>query len=201
MVLLGAVVVLARAMIIRGSTGHEYSAVDAVPKNKVGLVLGCVPRLSNGRANSFFTHRMTAALELYQAEKVEYLLVSGDNHHVLYDEPTAMKAALVAAGVPADRVVCDYAGFRTLDSVVRANKVFLEDSFTVVSQRFHNQRAIYIGRTYGLEVVGYNARDVRRRWSIKTRLREQLARVKTVLDIYVLHQKPKFLGDTIPIGG
>jgi SanA protein len=194
------VIFLARAVVLGASRGSEYSAVEDVPKNKVGLVLGCVPFLSDGQPNAFFNHRMTAAQELFKAGKVDYLLVSGDNHIKGYDEPTDMKNALIKRGIPADRIVCDYAGFSTLDSIVRADKVFQEDTYTVISQRFHNQRAIYIGQKHGLNVVGYNAADVAKRFSLKTRVREQAARVKTVLDIYVLKRGPKFLGEPIPIG-
>ena len=189
-----------RAAIVRSASGRVFSEVDNVPERKVALVLGCIPELSNGRTNAFFSYRIQAAADLFHAGKVRYLLVSGDNHRKGYDEPTAMKEALVAKGVPGDRVVCDYAGFRTLDSVVRAQKVFEQEGFVVVSQQFHNQRAIYIARCKGLDAVGYNARDVSRRWALKTRLREQLARVKTVLDMYVLRTRPKFLGQPVPIG-
>jgi SanA protein len=193
-------ILICRGIVLHAAKDAVFSDVESVPHRKVGLVLGCSKNLSNGYGNQFFINRITAASELYHAGKVDYLLVSGDNHIAGYDEPGEMKAALVQLKVPEDRVVCDYAGFRTLDSVVRANKVFLEEDFTVISQKFHNQRAIYIGRKHGLSLIGYNAADVSARWSFKTRCREQLARVKTVMDIHLLAKKPRFFGPTIVIG-
>lgn len=127
------------------------------------------------------------------------LLVSGDNGSRQYDEPTAMKAALVAAGVPAERIVCDYAGFRTLDSVVRAREVFGQSRFLVVSQRFHNERAIFLARRLGIEAVGLNAQDVPRSRALTTWLREYLARVQAVLDVTLLGTRPRFAGPPEPI--
>ena len=177
-----------------------FSDVEQLPSNRVGLVLGTAPTLENGRRNLFFVYRMQAAAELFKAGKVEYLLVSGDNSRKDYDEPTAMRDALVALGVPKDRIYLDYAGFRTLDSVVRAEAVFKERKFTVVSQRFHNERAVFIARERGLEVVGYNARDVSTAVAPQVQFREYFARVQMVLDLFLLGTQPKFYGEPIRIG-
>ena len=122
--------------------GHAAEA----PVRRAAVVMGCVPKLAGGWDNPYFTARIEAAAELWRAGKVEALIVSGDNHVEWYDEPTEMKAALVAAGVPENRIVCDYAGFRTLDSVVRARTIFGLDSFLVVSQDFHVRRAMRLCR-------------------------------------------------------
>lgn len=180
--------------------GRTFSDVATIPHRRVGLVLGCSRTLADGRDNLFFRTRMEAAVRLFEAGGVEYLIVSGDNHIAGYDEPTDMKRALVGAGVPADRVYCDYAGFRTLDSVVRALEVFGQTNITVISQRFHNERAIYIGARRGVDAIGYNAADIDAFNSLRTRLREQGARVKTVLDVTLLRTRPKFLGPRIEIG-
>lgn len=198
--LAGISLVLSRHVILRASFGKTYSDIQELPPSKVGLVLGCARILSDGRENLFFKYRIRAAWEAFSQGKVQYLIVSGDNHHKSYDEPSEMKAALVARGVPADRIYCDYAGFRTLDSIVRAKEVFQEKRITVISQEFHNQRAIFIGQHHDLEVMGYNARDVSLHFAFKTRCREQLARVKAVLDVMILNRRPKFLGDPIEIG-
>jgi len=126
--------------------------------------------------------------------------VSGDNSRKTYDEPADMKRALVRLGVPEDRIVCDYAGFSTLDSVVRAREVFLEEALIVVSQEFHVRRAIYIGKARGVDLIGFAARDVPRRHGIQTELRESLARFKAVLDVSLLGRRPRFLGEPIEIG-
>ena len=193
-------IALSRHWILHVSEGRTYSDVQALPTNRVGVVLGCSRELANGRSNLFFKYRMQAAVEAFRHGRVEYIIVSGDNHTRSYDEPSEMKAVLVERGVPKERIYCDYAGFRTLDSVVRAKEVFQESSITIISQEFHNQRAIFIGSKRGLDVIGYNARDVRSRSGLRTRCREQLARVKAVIDIVVLRKRPRFLGDPIHIG-
>jgi len=191
-------VLVANALIRHAARGRVFADAAEIPRRETGLVLGCSATLSDGRANLFFKNRVAAAATLYHAGKVGALIVSGDNHKKTYDEATDMKNALVAAGVPAEKIYCDYAGFRTLDSVVRAKHVFGQDSITVVSQRFHNQRAIYIARGRGIDAIGFDAPEVVFRHSFKTKCREQLARVKTVLDM-LIGKRPKFLGEPIEI--
>ncbi len=182
----------------RASRPWLFAEAERVPHNRVGLVLGTGPTTVRGRPNPYFVGRIQAAAQLYQAGKVEYLLVSGDNSSPYYDEPTAMREALIALGVPAERIYRDYAGFRTLDSVVRAKEVFGEQRFTIISQRFHNERAVFIARRRGLEAIGFNAPGVPEGWS-NTRFREPLARVQMALDL-LLNRQPKYLGEPIRIG-
>lgn len=181
------------------ASGRLYDEAAAVPGGRVALVLGCAKKLRGGWSNPFFTSRIRAAAELFEAGKAHTLLVSGDNRHEGYDEPTDMKEALIAAGVPEDRIVCDYAGFRTLDSVVRAKKVFGATEVTIISQRFHNERAVYLARCSGMDAIALNAQDVRLEWALKVYLREALARVKAVLDVQVLHTQPHFLGEPVKL--
>jgi SanA protein len=170
-----------------------------VPECEVALVLGCARVLGDGRGNLYFKHRIAAVVELWKHGRVQHVLVSGDNSRKDYDEPNDMKDALVEAGLPADRIHCDYAGFRTLASVVRARDVFQLERFVVVSQQFHVERALYIARELGIEAYGYPARDVGGKAGAKTKAREELARVKAVLDMKVLNTQPKFRGDPVPI--
>src|SRR5262245_10859639 len=174
--------------------------VSALPHKRVALVLGCSPVLRSGGPNWYFENRIAAAAEVFQANKVDYILVSGDNHVATYDEPTAMKQALIRLGVPEDRIVLDYAGFSTLDSVVRAKKVFGLSEFCVITQRDHALRAIYIAQANGIDAIGFPAKDVSRLRGFRTRCRESLARVRTLLDVHVLGRKPHFLGPAIVIG-
>ena len=176
----------------------DRSSVAKLPHCRAAVVLGCSNHLADGRLNLYFVHRISAAAELYRSGKVDCLIVSGDNHIKTYDEATDMKTSLAAAGVPADRVVCDYAGFRTLDSVVRAKKVFGLDSFIVVSQADHLRRAVFTARGFGCDAYGYAAPEVNVRFAVKTRIREQFAKVAAVLDV-VLRRKPKFLGPREPL--
>ena len=177
------------------SSGRVFdkASINNVPQCRAAIVLGCRKILAGGQSNMFFTRRIAAAAELYKAHKVDCLIVSGDNHIKEYDEASDMKDSLVEAGVPADRIVCDYAGFRTLDSVVRAKKVFGLNSFIVVSQGDHVRRAVFTARGFGCDAYGYAAQDVRMRHSIKTPIREQFAKVAAVLDV-ILRRGPKFLG-------
>lgn len=174
-----------------------FDAVEALPEAPVAVVLGTAPRLADGRVNLFFRPRLEAAVRLFKAGKVKALIVSGDNGSKDYDEPTEMKGVLIELGVPEGKIVCDFAGFRTLDSMVRAKEVFGQSRFIVVSQRFHNERAVYLARASGIEAWGLNAKDVPVALSLKTFLREKLACVKAVLDVNVFHTQPKFLGEKV----
>jgi len=146
---------------------YTFTRAARVPHNRVGLVLGTSNRLRNGSPNPFFNYRIAAAVSLYRQKKIDYLVVSGDNSQKHYNEPEMMKTALVKRGVPANRIYMDYAGLRTLDSVVRCRKIFGQSRFTIISQAFHNQRALFIAQHYGLDAVGFNARDVTGRNGVK----------------------------------
>jgi SanA protein len=159
----------------------------------VALVLGTAP-MGRRWKNPFFEGRMDAAAKLYGDGKVRHLLVSGDNHRKGYDEPTAMRDALVARGGPEEASTLDYAGFRTLDSVARARRVFGLQRATIVTDRFHQPRSIFLAKAHGLQAVGYCSRDVPFKWAKKTLAREVVSRVKACLDIYVLRTKPRFYG-------
>jgi SanA protein len=184
--------------VTREASEHLYEALDEVPENAVGVVLGTSHRSRGGSANQYFVHRIAAAAELYHAGKVKHLLLSGDNRTVQYNEPWAMRRALMAAGVDSTHITLDHAGFRTLDSMVRAKAVFGQQRFTVISQRFHNERAVFIARRLGIDAIGYNARDVNVRAGFRTMLRERAARVKVFLDV-LFSVGPKFLGEAVPI--
>jgi len=173
--------------------GRLYDEAAEVPQSQVGLVLGCA-KYFQGRPNLYFKARIEAAVDLWEEGKVACFIVSGDNHKHGYNEPEDMKAAMVEAGVPAEKIVCDYAGFRTLDSIVRAKDVFGAEEIVLVSQKFHNERAAYIAESIGLKVTGLNAEAVTGSAATKTDAREKLARVKMWLDVNLLGTEPKFLG-------
>lgn len=174
------------------SDSRTYMNADEIPARKVGLVLGCAP-------NVYFHYRIDAAVELFKAGKIEFVLVSGDNHVMAYDEAGAMKESLIMKGVPEERIYCDYAGFSTIDSIIRAREIFGQEEITVISQEFHVRRALFIARRKNIDAAGYCARDVEVSIGAPTQLREAFARVKTVLDIYLLYRQPRFLGEPIQI--
>lgn len=175
-----------------------FDSTDGLPYNMVGVVLGTSEKMRGGYTNPYFTYRIAAAVELINTGKVEHLLVSGDNALMSYNEPRAMQRALMAAGVDSSRITLDYAGFRTFDSILRAREVFGQKSYTVISQKFHNERAIYIAKQAGLNVVGFNARDLVGARGWRTRLREKGARVKVFLD-RLMGVEPRFLGEPVEI--
>lgn len=176
---------------------YLYSIVADVPVNKVGLLLGTSKYLANGRPNLFFTNRITAAVALYKADKIKYIIASGDNSTVNYNEPQAMKDDLVQQGIPDSLIILDYAGFRTFDSILRCKEIFGQTDFTIISQPFHNERALFIAQKNGIKAVAFNATDVSKYNGFKTKVREVFARTKAVLDIYFFNTKPKFSGDKI----
>jgi SanA protein len=176
------------------SRGLLHADVKKVPPTRVGLVFGTTDRIS-GRENLYFRYRIDAAEQLWKAGKVEILIVSGDNRSQYYNEPQRMYEALMARGIPADRIVRDFAGLRTLDSVVRAKEIFGTDTVLFISQRFQNERAIYLAKAHGIKAIGYNARDVESHAGLKTRVREIGARVKMWLDVNFLDTRPRHLGE------
>lgn len=176
-----------------------FRSTASVPSNDVALVLGTGKMTRQGRPNLHFSQRIVAAAVLYRSGKVRHLLVSGDNHTRGYDEATDMRDALVQAGVPTSAITCDFAGFRTLDSVVRANSVFGLTNFTIVSEEFHCPRALWIAQRHKLNAVAFAAPDLDVRWSARVKAREILARAWCAMDLYVLHRQPKFPGPPEPI--
>ena len=180
------------------SRPYLYQSVSNIPANKCGLVLGTSKYVSEGRENLFYRYRIEAAVKLYKNKKVRYLIVSGDNRYRNYNEPLTMKKDLVEAGIPADRIYLDYAGFRTFDSVVRCNKIFGQHRFTIISQPFHNERAVFIARLKGADAIAFNARQVSGLPSWKVHLREAGARIRGYFDL-ITGAKPHFLGKKIVI--
>ncbi|MGV0938009.1 SanA/YdcF family protein [Empedobacter falsenii] len=184
---------------IENSTEEFVSdKLEILPKTKVAVVLGTAPNLVSGYQNYYFTYRIEAATKLYQSGKVTHFILSGDHGRKNYNEPEAMKQALIKNGIPENVIYLDYAGFRTLDSMIRAKEIFGQKEFIVVSQEFHNQRAVYIARQNGINAYGYNAKDVNKHAGLKTNIREYFARTKVFIDSFFGIQ-PKFLGEKIEI--
>jgi SanA protein len=183
----------ASRIIVAQASPFVSDQLARLPHAKVGLLLGCSERLNDGRPNLFFQRRIAAAVELFRAGKIDYLLVSGDNSRADYDEPGDMRRALVAAGVPSSRIVRDSAGFRTLDSVVRAKEVFGLRRFTIISQRFHDLRAVYLARRRGIEAYGFAAADVGGAEGLRVSARELVSRLFALLDVS-LRTRPRYSG-------
>ncbi len=184
------------------SKNKIYSRAKDMPKQKVALLLGTAKYIKRGKINYFYKYRIDAAKKLYKAGKIEAILVSGDNATRYYNEPKRMYKDLINAGIPKAKIYLDFAGFRTLDSIKRAQKIFGLKRFVIISQKFHLERAIFLAKATGANAIGFEAKSLDNTVaSAKMRAREYLARVKAFLDVYILHTTPKFFGkfEKIPI--
>jgi SanA protein len=160
-----------------------YLTIDTIPAREVGVLLGTTPGLN--WTNLFFSTRIEAAKELYERGKIRHIIVSGDNSNATYNEPEYMKNALIKAWIPKDVITMDFAGFRTLDSVVRASEVFsLTGGFTIISQPFHIERALYLAQANGIDAIGYGAANVSLEYGLYAYLREIPARWLALYDAW-----------------
>lgn len=175
----------------------SYTIAD-VPATKTALLLGTSKTLSNGMPNAYFYNRIQATVDLYKSGKIQYVIVSGDNSRKDYNEPEDMQLTLMKYGIPQDKIFMDFAGFRTLDSVVRAKDIFGQKKLVIISQKFHNERAVFLARKNGMEAYGYNAPDVNKYAGLKTNIREYIAKAKAYWDL-LFGVEPKFGGDRILI--
>ena len=186
--------------VVTSTQSRLVEHTNALADNTVGLVLGTSPLAPGGGTNAHFAGRMDAAAALYASGKVKHLLLSGANPSTRYNEPKAMAAALKQRGVPSSALTLDFAGFRTLDSLVRARAVFDLQQLTIITQRYHGYRALFIAQRQGIDAVAFaaptNPAVVRSR---RTEIREVFARVKVVLDLFLTRKQPKFLGEVEPI--
>lgn len=196
-ILIGSVVaVYSCDKIVRNAAdGKLYSNPDSIPFRKTGLLLGTSKYDYPGHTNPFYARRIEAAVQLLKSNKIKYLVISGDNGRKDYSEPEDMRNDLINAGIDSTRIYLDYAGFRTYDSMIRLREIFGQENVTVISQPFHNERAIYIASQLGISAIGFNAGNVGHR---QTMFREKLARVKVFVD-FLIGTQPKFLGERVII--
>ncbi|MEC9363877.1 SanA/YdcF family protein [Sinimarinibacterium flocculans] len=199
-VMLALAVLGANRWVINSTDAYVFKDWALLPFNEVGVVLGTSKYMQSGKPSPEFRWRVTAAAELYRNGKVKHLIVSGANPDETYNEPRHMYRELVAQGVPESAITMDFAGFRTFDSVIRAKAVFGLDRFTIVTQKYHSYRAVFIGRKMDLNVVAYLAPATSDGGpGNRHPVREVFARMKAVLDIFLLRTEPRFLGDPHPI--
>lgn len=171
-----------------------YRDVDMTPEREVGLLLGTSPGVG-GQTNLFFSTRIEATKELYEKGKIHHILVSGDNSTAAYNEPEMMRKALIKAGIPESDITLDYAGFRTLDSVVRAKEIFsLTGSFTIISQPFHVERALFLARVNDIDAIGFGAANISLRIGAMPYIREIGARWLAIYDV-LFRTEPRVLGE------
>ncbi len=191
-------VFLANYWVLSSAQSKIFNDIEHVSYSDVALVLGTSRSVNGIVENPFFTNRISAAADLFFQGKIKHILVSGDNSSLNYNEPRDMRKALVKRGVPDSCITMDFAGLRTFDSIVRSNKIFQQNRITIVSQQFHNYRALFIARHFGIDAIAYNA-DYPEKANSKLIFREFFARSKAILDLYFLNTKPKFMGEEILI--
>ncbi|TLU99625.1 SanA protein [Dyadobacter luticola] len=179
-------ILLCNLWVVYCTRQYNYFSIGSLPSNDVALVLGTSRNSEKGKENLFFKYRMEATARLFKEGKIKYIILSGNNDSQYYNEPLDMQRALLNLGIPENVMTLDYAGFRTFDSIIRCKEVFNQDNFTIISQNFHNARALYIAHNEGIEAISFAAQDVPDGYSIRTLIREYLARPKAVLDVHIL---------------
>ncbi len=184
--------------VISSTEDQVFYELNEMPKRRVALILGTSKRTTQGEANKYFVERIDAAAQLFHEGKIDHIIVSGDNRTVYYNEPRDMYNALVEHGVPKGVITLDFAGLRTLDSIVRSISVFGQKDITIVTQDFHCYRALFIANYYGLNAVAFSADD-KAQLPLNLALREVVARLLAVFDLYIWNKEPTHLGEMKPI--
>jgi SanA protein len=186
--------------VVTSTSNQVLTDFNLLPDKGVALVLGTSHRMVDGSPNPFFHNRMATAAELYKEGKIARFIVSGDNRTKYYNEPAEMQKALIKLGVPTEAITLDYAGLRTLDSIVRCKEIFGQAKIIIITQPFHSYRALFISHFYNMNAVALVAREPAQEAAPRVYLREYLARTKAILDLYVLGTTPRHLGEKEPIG-
>jgi SanA protein len=180
--------------VVKSTESKVYFDLNKLPEHRVALVLGTSHRVVGGGPNPYFFKRIEMAAALYKLGKIDHFILSGDNRTKFYNEPWEMRKALIKAGVPESAITLDYAGLRTLDSVVRSKKIFGQNKITIITQPFHSYRALFISDYYKIDAVAMVTEEPDLDQSLRVRIREYLARTKAVLDLYIFKTDPRFLG-------
>ncbi len=181
--------------IIKSTKDKILTADQLTSKDNVVLVLGTSRKLSNGLPNPFFDNRIKTAAFLFNEGFVKHFILSGDNRTRYYNEPYEMKKALIAAGVPDSIITLDFAGLRTLDSIVRTKEIFGQNKIIIITQPFHCYRALFISKYYDIDAVAIAANEPDQENALKVYVREYFARTKAVLDLYVFKTAPRHMGE------
>jgi SanA protein len=189
------VLIVCNVWIVKSTESRIFSEINELPDHRIGLVLGTSHRSVGGGPNPFFQNRIETASDLYRLGKIDHFILSGDNSTMFYNEPLEMRKALISKGVPPSAITLDYAGLRTLDSVVRSKEIFGQDKLTIITQSFHSYRAIFISNYYNIDAVAMVAEEPGLERTFKVRIREYLARTKAVLDLYIFKTAPRHLGE------
>jgi SanA protein len=194
-ILIFALLLACNVWIVKSTEHKVFADLSKLPDHRVALVLGTSHKSVGGGPNPFFANRIKTAAELYRLGKIDHFILSGDNRTMYYNEPMEMKKALILQGVPSTAITLDYAGLRTLDSVVRSKEIFGQNKITIITQSFHSHRALFISDYYKIDAVAMVAEDPDLDRTFKVRVREYLARAVAVFDLYIFKTAPKHMGD------
>jgi len=192
-------ILVANIWVVKSTENKVFADYHSLPDNEVALVLGTSNKSVDGSPNPFFENRIKTAAALYHDSKVTHFILSGDNRTPYYNEPLEMKKALMKLGVPDSVITLDYAGLRTLDSVVRSRDVFGQNKITIITQPFHCYRALFISNYYGIDAVAVVAQEPVEETVFKVYVREYFARTKAILDLYILKTDPLLMGEKAPV--
>lgn len=185
-------------LVRRATDKSVYIKVNEIPKAKVALIFGAGIR--GNKPSRYLKDRLDAGIKLYKTNKVNKILLSGDNGREEYDELTVMKLYCYENGVDTNKIYIDYAGFDSYSTMYRAKAIFKIDTAVLITQRYHLNRCLYIGKKLGIKVYGLSAnRGIYKGYRYYA-VREYLSVCKAVLDIF-RNRKPKFLGKEISIDG
>jgi SanA protein len=190
---------IANLWVVTSTSDKVFSETDALPANEVAVVMGTSSKLVDGTPNPFFEYRIKMAVTLFQTGKVKHFILSGDNRSRYYNEPIEMKKALLKNGVPESAITLDYAGLRTLDTIVRCKEIFGQDTVTIITQPFHCYRALFISNYYNMNAVAVMTEDPNPDAGMKVYIREYFARTKAILDLYILKSTPRHMGEKEPL--
>lgn len=183
-------VIIFNLIIIINALPDTYHKPEDVPAKSTILLLGTNKKLRHADGeNLYYTYRIDAVNELYKAGKISRIIISGDNGSASYNEPADMRQDLLKKGIPSGIIKLDYAGFRTLDSIIRLREHFRVNKAVVVSQRFHTDRSLFLADYYGLEAIAYPAKGSMTKAMF---VRELLAKPKVFLDIFIFNMQPKY---------
>ncbi len=172
--------------IIITTKSNIYKQVEDIPYNEIGLVLGTSNKEKGGGENLFFKERMATTFALWKAGKINIIIVSGDNRTQYYNEPKMMKEALLKLGIPSNKIRLDTAGFRTIESIKNAKKIVGLKKITIITQKFHGYRALFISKHYNLNAQVMQTHRLPLKYSGNVRIREFFARVKAFLELYII---------------
>ena len=197
---LGSLMIISECLIVAKTYDNNSSNITDIPSSYHTIVLPGTKKYigSSDVINYYYQTRIDKVYELHRMHDIQHIIISGDNSSKDYDEPSTMKADLVSLGIPEPIIHLDYAGFSTLDSVLRAQKIFEQNNIIFVSQKFQNERAIVLGRFAGIGVYGLNAPNYTFPYGLRIKIRERFARLKMWGEI-IFNFEPTVLGDPIPL--